>query len=83
MKFIGSVRGEGMFRTPDGEAAVSYQVDTFEERNQTSISGNLAGDIGFAEDHTVGQLTLATGEEIKIVLVKPDEEGSDFQAAKA
>lgn len=81
MKFIGSIRGDGVFRTSDGEAAVSYQVDTFEERNRTSISGNLAGDIGFAGDQTAGLLTLASGEEIKIILVKPDEEGSDFQAA--
>ncbi len=81
LKLVGSSRGEGVFRSADGEAAVSYQADTFEERNRTSISGSLVGDLGFATDKTTGSLSLATGEEIKIVLVKPDDEGADFHSA--
>ena len=81
MKFIGAVRGDGVLRTPDGEAAVSYQIDTFEERSRTTVSGSLVGDIGFALDQAAGKLTLASGEVIDIVLVKPDDEGADFQAA--
>jgi hypothetical protein len=56
-------------------------MDRFEERNRQSISGSLEGDVGFAEDKAPGQLKLETGEEIAIILIKPDDQGADFQSA--
>jgi hypothetical protein len=56
-------------------------MDRFEERNRQSVSGSLDGDVGFAEDKAIGKLKLATGEEIAIILIKPDDAGADFQSA--
>jgi len=81
LKLLSSARGEGMYHGQDQTTAVSYQIDRFEERNRQSVSGSLEGDVGFAEDKTSGTLKLDTGEEIAIVLIKPDEEGADFQSA--
>jgi hypothetical protein len=81
LKLLGSDRGEGVYQGQDRSVPVSYQLDRYEERNRQSISGSLEGDVGFAEDKAVGKLKLATGEEIAIMLVKPDEEGADFQSA--
>jgi hypothetical protein len=55
-------------------------MDRFEERNRQSFSGSLEGDVSFAEDKAAGTLKLATGEEIAIILIKPDDEGADFQS---
>ncbi len=81
MKLLGSARGEGVYHGQDRTVAVSYQMDRFEERNRQSVSGSLEGDVGFAEDKAVGKLSLATGEEVSIVLIKPDDQGADFQSA--
>jgi hypothetical protein len=81
LKLLSSARGEGVYHGQDRTVAVSYQMDRFEERNRQSVSGSLDGDVGFAEDRAIGQLRLETGEEIAIVLIKPDEEGADFQSA--
>jgi hypothetical protein len=81
LKLLSSARGEGVYHGQDQTVAVSYQIDRFEERNRQSVSGSLEGDVGFAEDKTSGTLKLDTGEEIAIVLIKPDEEGADFQSA--
>ena len=70
-----------MYSGQDQTVAVSYQMDRFEERNRQSVSGSLEGDVGFAEDKSAGTLKLETGEEIAILLIKPDEEGADFQSA--
>ena len=80
MKLLGSVRGSGAFSSEEGSVSVDYQLDTYEERNRKSLSGSLDGDLSFAEDKAVGALKLASGEEIKVILVKPDDEGADFQA---
>jgi hypothetical protein len=55
-------------------------MDRFEERNRQSFSGSLEGDVSFAEDKAAGTLKLATGEVIAIILIKPDDEGADFQS---
>ena len=80
MKLLGTVRGSGIFTSDEGEVDVDYQLDTFEERNRRSLSGSLDGDLSFAEDKGQGSLKLETGEEIRVVLVKPDEGGADFQS---
>jgi hypothetical protein len=69
-----------MYIGQDRTALVSYQIDRFEERNRQSASGSLEGDVGFADDKAAGKLKLATGEEIAIVLIKPDKDGADFQS---
>jgi hypothetical protein len=81
LKLLGSARGEGVYQGQDRTVAVSYQMDRFEERNRQSFSGSLDGDVGFADDKAVGKLRLASGEEIAIVLIKPDDAGADFQSA--
>ena len=81
LKLLGSSRGEGVYQGQDRTVAVSYQMDRFEERNRQSFSGSLDGDVGFAEDKASGKLKLASGEEIAIILIKPDGEGADFQSA--
>jgi hypothetical protein len=81
LKLLGSARGEGVYHGQDRTAPVSYQMDRFEERNRQSVSGSLEGDVSFADDKGAGTLKLATGEEIAIILIKPDEEGADFQSA--
>ena len=81
LKLISSVRGAGTFHTADAEVAVRYQMDTFDEKYRRTISGSLEGDVSFAEDRTPGRLKLASGEEIDIVLIKPDQDGADFQGA--
>jgi hypothetical protein len=81
LKLLGSSRGEGVYEGQDRTVAVSYQIDRFEERNRQSVSGSLDGDVGFADDKASGKLRLATGEEIAIILIKPDEAGADFQSA--
>ena len=68
-------------RTAEGEAPVDYQIDTYEERSRTSVSGSLTGDLSFATDQTAGRLSLVSGEAIDIVLIKPDDEGADFRSA--
>ncbi len=80
LKLLSSVRGEGVYEGQDRTAAVSYQMDRFEERNRQSFSGSLEGDVSFAEDKAAGTLKLATGEVIAIILIKPDDEGADFQS---
>ncbi len=80
LKLLGSDRGEGLYEGQDRNVPVSYQLDRYEERNRQSISGSLEGDVGFAEDKAAGKLKLATGEEISIILIKPDEQGADFQS---
>jgi hypothetical protein len=81
LKLLSSARGEGVYQGQDRTAPVSYQMDRFEERNRQSVSGSLEGDVSFAEDKVAGKLRLETGEEIDIILIKPDEEGADFQSA--
>jgi len=81
LKLLSSARGEGVYHGQDQTVAVSYQMDRFEERNRQSVSGSLEGDVSFAEDKAAGKLKLATGEEVAIVLIKPDDEGADFQSA--
>jgi hypothetical protein len=81
LKLLSSTRGEGIYQGQDRTATVSYQMDRFEERNRQSVSGSLEGDVSFAEDKVAGKLKLSTGEEIDIILIKPDEEGADFQSA--
>jgi hypothetical protein len=81
LKLLSSARGEGVYEGQERTAPVFYQMDRFEERNRQSVSGSLEGDVSFAEDKAVGKLKLATGEEIAIILIKPDEEGADFQSA--
>ena len=79
-KLLGSARGEGALRTADGEMAVSYQIDTFQERDHTIMSGSLDGDASAVADGAVGYLKLETGEEIKVSLIKPDDQGADFKS---
>jgi hypothetical protein len=81
LKLLSSARGEGVYSGQDQTVAVSYQIDRFEERNRQSVSGSLEGDVGFASDKAAGVLKLETGEEIPILLIKPDQEGADFQSA--
>lgn len=80
MKLLGSQRGAGVLSVGGREVAVRYQMDTFEERNRRSVTGSLEGDISFAGENAAGSLKLASGEEIKVVLIKPDEAGADFQS---
>ena len=80
LKLIGSVRGAGVFIADGPEVAVRYQLDSFEEKHHRTIGGSLDGDVSFAADRTPGVLRLASGEEVNIVLIKPDEDGADFQA---
>lgn len=80
MKLLGSQRGTGVLRVQDHEVAVRYQMDTFEERNRRSMTGSLEGDISFAPEKAAGSLTLASGEAIRIALIKPDGDGADFQS---
>jgi hypothetical protein len=80
MKLLGSSRGEGALRTADSEFAVSYSLDTFQERDRTTVSGSLDGDASSVEDGAVGYLKLESGEEIKVALIKPDTEGADFKS---
>ncbi len=79
LKLLNSVQGEGMVLVGDASAAVVYHMDTFEERNRQSVGGSLEGDISFAEDKSAAILKLADGHSLKILLVKPDAEGADFQ----
>jgi hypothetical protein len=81
LKLLSSARGEGVYSGQDQTVAVSYQLDRFEERNRQSVSGSLEGDVSFAEDKSTGKLTLDTGEEVAIILIKPDDGGADFQSA--
>ncbi len=79
LKLLNSVQGEGMVLMGDASASVFYHMDTFEERNRQSVGGSLEGDLSFAEDKSAAILKLADGHSLKILLVKPDAEGADFQ----
>jgi len=81
IKLLGSSRGRGVLRTAAGDLTVSYQFDTYQERGKTSSSGSLDGDASAISDGAAGVLELETGEEMDIVLIKPDEQGVDFISA--
>jgi hypothetical protein len=78
IKLLGSSRGRGVLRTSAGDIAVSYEFDTYQERGKTSSSGSLDGDASSVIDGASGTLTLESGEEMEITLIKPDEQGVDF-----
>lgn len=81
LKLVGTERGQGMLHTSGAEIAVRYQLDTYEEKYRRTVSGSLEGDISIAADRAPGRLTLASAEVIDILLIKPDEDGADFQSA--
>jgi len=81
IKLLGSSRGQGVLRTADGDLTVSYEFDTYQERGRTSSSGSIDGDASAIADGAVGVLKLESGEEMDIVLIKPDEQGVDFISA--
>jgi hypothetical protein len=81
IKLLGSSRGRGVLRTAAGDLIVSYQFDTYQERGRTSSSGSIDGDASAIDDGASGVLKLETGEDMDIVLIKPDEEGVDFISA--
>ena len=82
IKLLGSSRGRGVLRTAAGELDVAYQFDTYQERGRVSSSGSLDVDATSVVDGASGSLKLETGEEIEIVLIKPDENGVDFMSAR-
>jgi hypothetical protein len=83
IKLLSTTRGTGVLRAAGAEVEVRYQLDTYEEKFRRTVSGSLEGDISFAEDRAAGVLTLASGETVDVLLIKPDEDGADFQAAPA
>lgn len=82
IKLLGSSRGQGVLHTSVGDISMRYQFDTYQERGKTSSSGSLDGDASAVMDGASGVLRLETGEEMEIVLIKPDEEGVDFISAQ-
>ena len=82
IKLLGSSRGRGVLRTPDGDLPVAYQFDTYQERGKTSSSGSLDCDATSVIDGSSGVLTLESGEAMEITLIKPDEQGVDFISAR-
>jgi hypothetical protein len=81
IKLLGSSRGRGVLRTAGGDLTVTYQFDTYQERGRTSSSGSIDGDASSIDDGATGVLKLESGEDMEIVLIKPDEQGVDFISA--
>jgi hypothetical protein len=79
MRFLGSVRGQGVLLSDSGETGVGYELDVFHDRmGQTgsgAVEGRLLGD-DFPEK---ARLRLANGVEVPVALLEGDEDGAVFE----
>ena len=83
LKFLGSLRGDGVLLSPAGETAVSYQLDVFQGAAERTASGTLDGAIPQAladEEAPTARLRLADGSDLGVTLQAVDEQGAMFDA---
>ena len=83
MKFLGSLRGEGVLLLEAGEAAVHYQLDVFEGGIGRSGSGAVDGDMPAGAEDGEARLRMADGREIAVTLQSLDEAGASFETRGA
>ena len=85
MKFLGSLRGQGVLLSEGGEAPVAYQLDVFEGGAGRSGSGSVDGAMPPASEDGAAEarLRLADGRELAVTLGSMDEGGALFEARGA
>ncbi len=85
MKFLGSLRGQGLLLSTAGEAPVAYQLDVFEGGAGRSGSGSVDGAMPPASDEGTAEarLRLSDGRELAISLQSMDEGGALFESRGA
>ncbi|MDP8916412.1 MAG: hypothetical protein M3M95_04260 [Pseudomonadota bacterium] len=83
LKFLGSLRGDGLLLSAAGQAAVAYQLDVFEGPAERTASGTLDGVVPSAlweEEAPAARLRLDDGRELTVALQAIDEQGAMFDA---
>ena len=85
MKFLGSLRGQGVLVSASGESPVAYQLDVFDGGAGRSGSGSVDGAMPPAgEDGTAdARLRLSDGRELAIALQSMDDGGALFETRGA
>lgn len=84
IKFVGSLRGDGVLISSAGETPVRYQLDVFEGGAERTGSGTLDGVMpALPEDEDTARLRLSTGRELTVSLQAVDEQGAMFDTRSA
>lgn len=83
MKFLRSLRGEGVLVSDAQEVLVTYQLDIFESGFGRTGSGVLEGRLSESFTEGAARLRLADGQEFAVTLQDIDDDGAAFETRAA
>ena len=86
LKLLGTTRGSGVLKGPDGSCEVAYHLDRYEGRMGQTASGEVEGELarcGPLADGDMATLVFANGSEIPVRRSQVQDDGADVEARGA